>query len=119
MKIKKVDQKNTKKINRNKLRNSVEEKPKITSREADEIEEHPEIVGAPLAMDDVDVHLNPDALAEEEPTEIPDEVGFDDLTDDEREMLGLEAKPKVVSDDGEENTGASWEEFGYDEEELS
>jgi len=61
------------------------------------------------------------AVAEEaEVPEAADEVSFDDLTDDEREALGLEAKP-VKHEDGDDDAeplGHSWQEFGYDEEEL-
>ncbi len=93
----------------------------------EEAEEIPAIAGiigdAGVIAEDADPDFHPSAvLADEEPetAETPEEVGFDDLTDDEREMLGLEAKPKAAVDDEAEpaNTGASWEEFGYEEEEL-
>jgi len=96
-----------------------EHEEKINIPEGDEpAEENPDaIVGA--IVEDGDDHITPDAVVADETAETPDEVGFDDLTDDEREMLGLEAKPKVVtSEDGEEEAGTSWQEFGYDEEEL-
>ena len=119
MKSKKVDQKNTKKSGKKKDDEEVVDGPEASEKEGEEIEEHPDLAGVPAGLDEGDPILAPDALVEEETAEIPDEVGFDDLTDDEREMLGLEAKPKVVAEEGEEDTGSSWEEFGYDEEELS
>ncbi len=119
MKSKKVDQQNNKKGKKNK---DIEEEVsgKILVDEKEDSEDHPENPGVPLSEEAEDAQLNPEVLAgaEEEHSELPDEVGFDDLTDDEREMLGLEAKPKAVSEDGEEEAGTSWEEFGYDEEEL-
>ncbi len=95
-----------------------ENEEKISIPDGEEpAEENPDaIVGA--LVEDGDDHVTADAVVAEEVSETPDEVGFDDLTDDEREMLGLEAKPKVVVEDGEEEAGTSWQEFGYDEEEL-
>lgn len=95
-----------------------EHEEKINIPEGDEpAEETPDaIVGA--LPEDVDDHVTPDAVVADEAVETPDEVGFDDLTDDEREMLGLEAKPKVAVDEDSEEAGTSWQEFGYDEEEL-
>lgn len=117
MKSKKTDTKKPKKD----LLVEDEHEEKISIPDHDEGAEHPEespdaIVGA--LPEDVDDHVTPDAIVADEPAESPDEVGFDDLTDDEREMLGLEAKPKVAADDDAEESGTSWEEFGYDEEEL-
>lgn len=119
MKSKKVDQKNTKKMGKKKDDDEVLDGHEPLEKEGEEPEEGAELASPVDGLEEGDPHLAPDALVEEESSELPDEVGFDDLTDDEREMLGLEAKPKTVSDDNEEDTGSSWEEFGYDEEELS
>ncbi len=108
MKSKKTDSKKP-------IKNDEEHEDKL---EPSEPEENPDVIVGALP-EDVDDHVTPDAVVAEEVVEAPDEVGFDDLTDDEREMLGLEAKPKVVADGDAEETGTSWEEFGYDEEELS
>ena len=96
-----------------------EEKISIPDGEesAEPTDENPDaIIGA--ISEDGDDPVVGDALVSDEVAESPDEVGFDDLSDDEREMLGLEAKPKVAVDDDAEESGTSWEEFGYDEEEL-
>lgn len=119
MKSKKLDPKNTKKSKSN---DDQDDKVDASPADNDELAEHPEdhpdaVIGA--LPEDADVHINPEALVAEEVAEVPDEVGFDDLTDDEREMLGLEAKPKPATEEGEEiEAGTSWQEFGYDEEEL-
>lgn len=95
-----------------------EHEEKISIPEGDEpVEESPDAIVGTLP-EDVDDHITPDAIVADETAESPDEVGFDDLTDDEREMLGLEAKPKVAVDEDSEEAGTSWQEFGYDEEEL-
>ena len=120
MKSKKTDPKNNKNPKKDLLvEDEHEEKIEIPDHDesGEPTEDHSDaIVGA--IPEDVDDHITPDAIVADEPTETPDEVSFDDLTDDEREMLGLEAKPKTVPDDSEEESGTSWEEFGYDEEEL-
>lgn len=96
-----------------------EEKISLPDHEegAEHSEEIPDAVIGAIA-EDGDDHIVADAPVVDEVAETPDEVGFDDLTDDEREMLGLEAKPKMVADENEEESGSSWKEFGYDEEEL-
>ena len=95
-----------------------DEEEKVSIPEGEEpAEENPDAIIGAIA-EDGDDHVVGDAVVADETVETPDEVGFDDLSDDEREMLGLEAKPKVVSDDTDEESGTSWEEFGYDEEEL-
>lgn len=122
MKSKKTDPKNTKKPKKELLvEDEHETEEKISIPDGDEppepSDENPDAIIGAIA-EDGDDHVGGDALVADEVSETPDEVGFDDLTDDEREMLGLEAKPKVAADDDAEESGTSWEEFGYDEEEL-
>ena len=116
MKSKKTDSKKPKKDLLVEDEHEAEDKISIPDGDeaAEPTDENPDAIIGAIA-EDGDDHVGGDALVADEAVETPDEVGFDDLTDDEREMLGLEAKPKVAADDDAEESGTSWEEFGYDE----
>jgi uncharacterized protein YfiM (DUF2279 family) len=115
------------------LKEKIKKDPETDESESSEHEDSEKFEGGdPLigsdehGAGDGDADFHPNAAAGEEVgdlAEVPEEVSFDDLTDDEREMLGLEAKPKTAASDDDSDgsgagTGMSWEEFGYDEEEL-